>query len=44
MAYFVQFPQNKITYILWPEDGQKQMPKHVVSLVKQTENKLCCDL
>jgi len=28
-------------YILWPEDGLKQMPKHVVNLNKQ-QQKLSC--
>jgi hypothetical protein len=32
-------------YILWPENGLKQRPKHVVNLNKQQQkSKLCCDL
>jgi len=39
MIHIVQSPQ---LYILWPEDGPVEMPKHVVSLTKDNNTRQLC--
>ena len=40
----IKFKVSQMIYILWPEDGLKQRPKHVVSLNKNYKTELYCDL